>query len=66
MIGTKDATGILKVMQPWNSGVADKVELLGGQILGGTLINDRYVTGFGTLAMAHITNNGSIAHPAER
>jgi hypothetical protein len=61
VIGTANNTGVLKVMSAWNSSAADKVELLGGQILGGTLINDRYVTGHGTLAMAHITNNGSIS-----
>jgi hypothetical protein len=61
VIGTADNTGVLKVTQPWNSAVADKVELLGGQVIGATLTNDGSVVGHGTLGMAHLVNNGSIA-----
>ena len=61
VIGTADATGVLDVAFPWNSNVAEKVELLGGQVIGAALVNNKYVTGFGTLAMAHVNNNGSIS-----
>lgn len=61
VIGTANAAGILKVTNAWNSSVAQKVELLGGQLQGATLTNDGQVAGFGTLAMDHIFNNGSIS-----
>lgn len=61
VIGTANAAGVLKVTSAWNSNVAQKVELLGGQLQGATLTNDGQVAGFGTLAMDQIFNNGSIS-----
>jgi hypothetical protein len=61
VIGTANATGILKVANPWNSSVAQKVELLGGQLQGAALTNDGQIAGFGTLAMDQIFNNGVIS-----
>ncbi len=60
-IGTGDANGDLHFNSAWNSNIADKVQLRGGMISGGQLVNDGLVTGFGKLAMQQFINNGELS-----
>lgn len=57
-IGTDDADGVLNVVNPWNTNVAQFVQLKGGTIQGGTMTIDNVnaVSGFGTIASRVINN----------
>ena len=59
-IGTDDADGVLNVVNPWNTNVAQFVQLEGGTIQGGTMTIDNVnaVSGFGTIASRVINNTG--------
>lgn len=61
VIGTADDTGVLEVTHPWNTAVADRVELLGGQVRGAAITNNGHITGRGTVFPLSLVNNGSIA-----
>ena len=60
-IGTDDADGVLNVVNPWNTNVAQFVQLEGGTIQGGTMTIDNVnaVSGFGTIA-SRVINNEAI------
>ena len=63
VIGTADADGILHVTNPWNTNVADVVQLRGGSVTGAGMTNDGTggIRGFGTLAPNNLNNNSLIA-----
>lgn len=61
LIGTRDTDAILNVVGAWNSSVADFVDLIGGELTGGTITidNAQGITGFG-LVSARVINNQRI------
>ncbi len=61
VLGTADDDGILNVTLPWNTNVADLVELEGGEIQGATITNDGAagINGNGRLT-ARVINNTRI------
>lgn len=60
-IGTADADGILAVGSPWNTNVAARVRLNGGEVRGAAITNDGIgIVGFGLLS-APVNNNTTIA-----
>ncbi len=65
-IGTADTDGALRVTNPWNTNVADQLELQGGSVGGanifnGTVVNPGLIIGFGTVAVNQVVNDGRIA-----
>ena len=64
VIGTADADGILDVPAAWNSSVADVVDLIGGELRGGTVTidNPEGITGFGLVSARVINNTRIRAH----
>ena len=60
ILGTADDSGVLQVNNPWNTSVADNVQLLGGQLRGAAVNNDRMITGRGTVFVNSLVNAGSI------
>ena len=61
VIGTASPTGQLNVVNPWNTAVAERVELLGGLVTGAAITNDGHITGHGAVVVAGLANSGSIA-----
>ena len=63
VIGTADDDGILHVTNPWNTNVAELVQLRGGSVTGAGITNDGTagIRGFGTLAPNNLNNNSLIA-----
>lgn len=58
-IGTDNDTGILDVQHEWNTKVAtESLELRGGEVRGGKLINDGRTRGHGRLASNAFVNRG--------
>ncbi len=63
IIGTADTDGILQVTNPWQTDVANAVELRGGSIIGAKITNasSGLIRGHGTLAPNNLDNQGTIA-----
>jgi len=59
-IGTASAGGKLDVTNAWNTGVANRLELNGGEVTGGEITNDGETTGHGTITAAAFVNNGTL------
>ena len=61
VLGTADADGVLHVSSPWNTSVADQVELLGGELTGAPITNSGIngIRGFGVVS-ANVINNTKI------
>ena len=51
-LGTANGSGILDVVNPWNTNVTDLVQLNGGELRGGTVANDgtNGINGFGLIS----------------
>lgn len=61
VIGTADSTGLLQVNNAWNTNVAERVELLGGDLRGAAVTNGGQIVGHGTVFVTQISNPGTIA-----
>jgi len=59
-IGTSASDGVLDMTNAWNTSVAEELELVGGEVTGGTITNDGTTTGHGTVTAAGFTNNGML------
>ena len=60
-IGTNNNAGILNVPNPWNTNVANSVQMAGGELRGATITNDGLIDGFGLVSVDQLFNNGTIA-----
>jgi hypothetical protein len=56
-IGTAHSDGILNVTNPWNTSVANQLELLGGEVTGSQITNDGTTVGFGDVSAPFVNNN---------
>lgn len=61
VIGTAGPSGILNVGNAWETSVANRVELLGGDVRGATILNDGTITGHGTVFPFSLANIGTIS-----
>ncbi|MBN2476513.1 MAG: PEP-CTERM sorting domain-containing protein [Pirellulales bacterium] len=59
-IGTAASSGRLDVTLPWNTNVADRLELRGGEVTGAEITNDGATIGRGLLAPTRFVNNGTL------
>jgi hypothetical protein len=59
-IGTSSATGTLEITNAWNTNVAERLVLAGGQVTGAAITNSGATIGHGTIAAANFTNNGTV------
>jgi len=57
-IGTAGPGSTLKVTHPWNTNVAGRLEINGGEVTGGALTNDGTTIGHGTILSGEFINNG--------
>ncbi len=57
IIGTADADGILNVGLSWNTSVANRLELLGGEVTGASITNDGLTSGNGQITANDFVNN---------
>jgi len=60
-IGTAAGSGRLQVAHAWNTNVADRLELSGGEVTGAGITNDGLTTGHGLLTPARFDNNGTLS-----
>ncbi len=62
-IGTANDSGVLYVLDPWNTAVAsNRLGLDGGEVQGGTITNDGFTRGRGTI-VADFVNNTLVKGP---
>ena len=61
VLGTADATGILDLKTSYSNASTDKIEMLGGKIVGAAIANQGVTSGFGTIANQSITNNKTLS-----
>ncbi|NQU19816.1 MAG: hypothetical protein HQ567_00925, partial [Candidatus Nealsonbacteria bacterium] len=59
-VGTAAGSGVLKVAHNWNTDVADRLELGGGEVTGAGITNGGLTTGHGLLTPAYFDNNGTL------
>ncbi len=60
-IGTRNQDGILEVQHAWNTNsAAESLELKGGQVIGGDIVNDGKTRGNGRIGSSAFVNQGQV------